>query len=377
MTTTREPIPNPLAHELQAKAAARPPRSPKVTIAWVAALSVAGGAVFGGLAGGQAASMIAAQQQSDAPVSETSVTQVSSTAKVAQQASASVVTVKVQSQRASGTGSGVVVADGGYIVTNNHVVSLDGKGDGARITVETADGRLLEAELVGTDPSVDLAVLKVDADLPSLGFAGDRPAVGDEAIAIGAPLGLSNTVTDGIISATGRGIQLSQDVTVPVVQTDAPINPGNSGGALLNARGELVGINVAIADVSLGQDSQASGSIGIGFAIESDLVERFVGELIEHGSVTHGLLGASVSDQADPAAGVVGAVLQEISEGGAAEAAGLKAGDVVTAVDGIAVTDAADLTARIRSYTAGATVTLTTVRDGRESEVQAELTERG
>lgn len=377
MTTTREPIPNPLAHELQAKAAARPPRSPKVTIAWVAALSVAGGAVFGGLAGGQAASMIAAQQQSDAPVSETSVTQVSSTAKVAQQASASVVTVKVQSQQASGTGSGVVVADGGYIVTNNHVVSLDGKGDGARITVETADGRLLEAELVGTDPSVDLAVLKVDAYLPSLGFAGDRPAVGDEAIAIGAPLGLSNTVTDGIISATGRGIQLSQDVTVPVVQTDAPINPGNSGGALLNARGELVGINVAIADVSLGQDSQASGSIGIGFAIESDLVERVVGELIEHGSVTHGLLGASVSDQADPAAGVVGAVIQEISEGGAAEAAGLKAGDVVTAVDGIAVTDAADLTARIRSYTAGATVTLTTVRDGRESEVQAELTERG
>lgn len=377
MTTTREPIPNPLAHELQAKAAARPPRSPKVTIAWVAALSVAGGAVFGGLAGGQAASMIAAQLQSDAPVSETSVTQVSSTAKVAQQASASVVTVKVQSQQASGTGSGVVVADGGYIVTNNHVVSLDGKGDGARITVETADGRLLEAELVGTDPSVDLAVLKVDAYLPSLGFAGDRPAVGDEAIAIGAPLGLSNTVTDGIISATGRGIQLSQDVTVPVVQTDAPINPGNSGGALLNARGELVGINVAIADVSLGQDSQASGSIGIGFAIESDLVERVVGELIEHGSVTHGLLGASVSDQADPAAGVVGAVIQEISEGGAAEAAGLKAGDVVTAVDGIAVTDAADLTARIRSYTAGATVTLTTVRDGRESEVQAELTERG
>lgn len=379
MESPRESVVNPLAEQLSARAAARPKSSTKVTIAWVAALSVAGGTVLGGVAGGQAATLIAQEQQDARPsVQDTSTLQVSSTAAVAKGAAQSVVTVSVTTEQASGTGSGVVVAEGGYIVTNNHVVSLDGQGRGARITVETADGQLLPAELVGTDPAVDLAVLKVDADLPAVAFADSAPSVGDEAVAIGSPLGLSNTVTDGIISATGRGIQLSSEVTVPVMQTDAPINPGNSGGALLNGSGELVGINVAIADASPSQSGAqegASGSIGIGFAIEGDLVQRVANEIIEHGEASHGLLGATVTDQTDTRAGVVGATLHETTESGAAAEAGLRSGDVITAVDGTSVTGAADLTARIRSYAAGEEVAVTLMRDGEELELTVQLGE--
>ena len=379
MESPREPVVNPLAEQLSARAAARPKSSTKGTIAWVAALSVAGGTVLGGVAGGQAATLIAQEQQDARPsVQDTSTLQVSSTAAVAKAAAQSVVTVSVTTEQASGTGSGVVVAEGGYIVTNNHVVSLDGQGRGARITVETADGQLLPAELVGTDPAVDLAVLKVDADLPAVAFADSAPSVGDEAVAIGSPLGLSNTVTDGIISATGRGIQLSSEVTVPVMQTDAPINPGNSGGALLNGSGELVGINVAIADASPSQSGAqegASGSIGIGFAIEGDLVQRVANEIIEHGEASHGLLGATVTDQTDARAGVVGATLHETTESGAAAEAGLRSGDVITAVDGTSVTGAADLTARIRSYAAGEEVAVTLTRDGEELELTVQLGE--
>ncbi|SJM60072.1 S1C family serine protease [Agrococcus casei] len=379
MESPRESVVNPLAEQLSARAAARPKSSTKVTIAWVAALSVAGGTVLGGVAGGQAATLIAQEQQDARPsVQDTSTLQVSSTAAVAKAAAQSVVTVSVTTEQASGTGSGVVVAEGGYIVTNNHVVSLDGQGRGARITVETADGQLLQAELVGTDPAVDLAVLKVDADLPAVAFADSAPSVGDEAVAIGSPLGLSNTVTDGIISATGRGIQLSSEVTVPVMQTDAPINPGNSGGALLNGSGELVGINVAIADASPSQSGAqegASGSIGIGFAIEGDLVQRVANEIIEHGEASHGLLGATVTDQTDARAGVVGATLHETTESGAAAEAGLRSGDVITAVDGTSVTGAADLTARIRSYAAGEEVAVTLMRDGEELELTVQLGE--
>lgn len=380
MESPREPVVNPLAEQLSARAAARPKSSTKVTIAWVAALSVAGGTVLGGVAGGQAATLIAQEQQDARPsVQDTSTLQVSSTAAVAKAAAQSVVTVSVTTEQASGTGSGVVVAEDGYIVTNNHVVSLDGQGRGARITVETADGQLLPAELVGTDPAVDLAVLKVDADLPAVAFADSAPSVGDEAVAIGSPLGLSNTVTDGIISATGRGIQLSSEVTVPVMQTDAPINPGNSGGALLNGSGELVGINVAIADASPSQSGAqegASGSIGIGFAIEGDLVQRVANEIIEHGEASHGLLGATVTDQTDARAGVVGATLHETTESGAAAEAGLRSGDVITAVDGTSVTGAADLTARIRSYAAREEVAVTLMRDGEELELTVQLGER-
>lgn len=322
-------------------------------------------------------------------------------ADVAAAAGPSVVTVQAVSPNGSGEGSGVAVAAGGYIVTNNHVVTLDGQTSDARITVETSDGRLLAAEVIGTDPVVDLAVIKVEVDLPVVTFASsDDVRVGDSAIAIGAPLGLSNSVTDGIVSAIDRGLRIAssaapqgsdsqqqqspfgfwqqngaqaapEEISIPVVQTDASINPGNSGGALLNASGQLMGINVAIA--SMGSNSESAGSIGIGFAIQSSLVQRVVEEIISTGEATHGLLGATVSDVTDASVGTVGAQVQEISDGGAASAAGMQAGDVITQIDGRPVTGAVDATAQVRAHAAGSEVTVTYQRDGQQAEAQVTL----
>lgn len=322
---------------------------------------------------------------------------------VAAAAGPSVVTVQAVSQNGSGEGSGVAVAEGGYIVTNNHVVTLDGQTSDARITVETSDGRLLAAEVVGTDPIVDLAVIKVEADLPVITFASsDEVRVGDTAIAIGAPLGLSNSVTDGIVSATDRGLRIAssaapegedqqqsqqspfgfwqedgaqgaqEEISIPVVQTDASINPGNSGGALLNASGQLLGVNVAIASMG-SSSSESAGSIGIGFAIEASLVQRVVEEIISTGEASHGLLGATVSDVTDASIGSVGAQVQELSDGGAAASAGMQAGDVITQINGQPVTGAVDATAQVRSHAAGSDVTVTYLRDGQEAEAQVTL----
>lgn len=389
----------------QQQPAGQPPRrrrSGLVAGALAAAVLLGGAAGFGGGA------LFAAQQPQATPgqagqtVQGETVADPQTIADVAANAGPSVVTVQASSQQGSGEGSGVVIAAGGYIVTNNHVVTLDGATADASITVQTSDGQLLQAEVVGTDPTVDLAVLKVDAELPVVTFASsDEVRVGDTAIAIGAPLGLSNSVTDGIVSATDRGLQIAsseapsgdeqqsqqspfgfwqdngaqaaqEDISIPVVQTDASINPGNSGGALLNASGQLIGINVAIASMGSSGDSSA-GSIGIGFAIEASLVQRVVQEIIDTGAASHGLLGASVSDVTDASVGTVGAQVAELSEGGAAEAAGLQVGDVITAVDGATVTNAVDATAQVRSHAGGTEVTITYVRGGQEAEAQATL----
>lgn len=331
------------------------------------------------------------------------VTNPGTIADVAAAAGPSVVTVQASSSTGSGEGSGVAVAAGGYIVTNNHVVTLGGQAANASVTVETSDGRLLAAEIVGTDPIVDLAVIKVDADLPVITFASsDDVRVGDSAIAIGAPLGLSNSVTDGIVSAVDRGLRIAssaapqnadeqqseqspfgfwqpngaqaaqQEISIPVVQTDASINPGNSGGALLNSGGQLVGINVAIASMG-SSNGESAGSIGIGFAIQSSLVQRVVEEIISTGEASHGLLGASVSDVTDASVGSVGARIRELSDGGAAAAAGLRVGDVITEIAGQPVTGAVDATAQVRSHAAGSDVTITYLRDGETAEAQVTL----
>lgn len=388
-------------------ATAAPRRRRRSPIAALALAGLLGGTVLGGAAGATAATLLAdgdgspTSSASDVTITGASSTDPQTIADVAQRASESVVTVQAVSSAGSGTGSGVVVGEGGIIVTNNHVVTLDGTASDAQITVQTTDGRLLTATVVGTDPTVDLAVLQVDADLPVIEFAesGDV-SVGDTAIAIGSPLGLSNSVTDGIVSAVDRGLQISSSATedeqssqaqrspfgfwsqqgtqaaqetisIPVVQTDASINPGNSGGALLNAAGQLIGVNVAIASMS--EDSSSGGSIGIGFAIESSLVQRVVDEIVADGDATHGLLGASVSDVTDASVGRTGAQLAELTADGAAAAAGLQAGDVVTAVDGTAVASATDLTAQIRGEAGGATVTLTILRGGAEQDVDVTL----
>lgn len=366
--------------------------------------SLVAAALLGGAAGFGGGALAASQQQpqTQAASSGTTAQPVSdpqTIADVAAAAGPSVVTVQASSSSGSGEGSGVAIAAGGYIVTNNHVVTLDGQAADATITVETNDGRLLAAEIVGTDPVVDLAVIRVDAELPVITFAAsDDVRVGDTAIAIGAPLGLSNSVTDGIVSAVDRGLRIAssaapseedqsqqepfgfwqpdgtqaaqQDISIPVVQTDASINPGNSGGALLNAAGQLVGVNVAIASMG---ESSASGSIGIGFAIESSLVQRVVDEIIAEGSASHGLLGASVSDVTDASVGTVGALIRETVEGGAAAAAGLQAGDVVTSIEGQPVTGATDATAQVRAHAAGDTVTVTYLRDGQQAELEVTL----
>ncbi|MGY3126599.1 putative serine protease PepD [Agrococcus sp. UYP33] len=392
--------------EQPALAAAAPRASRRtglVVTSLVAAALLGGAAGFGG--GALALSQQQPQTQSAPGAGATgeTVSDPSTIADVAAAAGPSVVTVQASSSSGSGEGSGVAIAAGGYIVTNNHVVTLDGQAADATITVETSDGRLLAAEIVGTDPIVDLAVIKVDAELPVITFAAsDDVRVGDTAIAIGAPLGLSNSVTDGIVSAVDRGLRIAssaapseedqsqqqpfgfwqpdgtqaaaEDISIPVVQTDASINPGNSGGALLNAAGQLVGVNVAIA--SMGSET-SSGSIGIGFAIESSLVQRVVDEIIADGTASHGLLGASVSDVTDASVGTVGALIRETVEGGAAAAAGLQAGDVVTAIDGQPVTGATDATAQVRAHAGGETVTVTYLRDGDEAEAEVTLSELG
>ena len=340
---------------------------------------------------------------------------------VAAKASPSVVTISASSSDAGGTGSGVVLSKDGYVLTNTHVVTLDGATGDATIKVQTNDGRLFAAKVVGTDPISDLAVIKLDGvtDLEPATFAdSSKLNVGDTAIAIGAPLGLSGTVTDGIVSAINRSITIassaapsegedsapstpgesspfdfwlpgqrqqeqsapttsSSTISLAVIQTDAAINPGNSGGALLNADGEVIGINVAIASAGGTSAASQSGSIGVGFAIPANLAERVAKEIIEGGTATHGLLGASIADvtedSAQTASATVGASVQEVSAGGAAASAGLKAGDIITGINGLPVTGKTDLTAQVRALAGGAKATISYVRDGKSDSVELTL----
>jgi putative serine protease PepD len=319
---------------------------------------------------------------------------------VAAKATPSVVTIDASAGSSAGTGSGVILDSDGYIVTNTHVVTLDGASGSAKVSVTLSNGRIYPAKIIGTDPIVDLAVIKIDATgLKPMTFAdSSKLNVGDTAVAIGAPLGLSNTVTDGIVSTLNRSITVAssaapeggdssggsnngqqpfnfdggsgsgsgssssttQTIALPVIQTDASINPGNSGGALLDSKGDLIGINVAIAS-----SGESSGSIGVGFSIPANLVERVSSSIVKTGSATHGVLGAAIADAtSDTSATHTGAVIQSLTSGGAAAAAGLRAGDIVTAVDGVSITGATDLQAQIRTLAGGATASVTYIRDG-------------
>ncbi|WP_448642297.1 S1C family serine protease [Geodermatophilus sp. URMC 63] len=302
----------------------------------------------------------------------------------AAKASPSVVTVYVTGGSGAGSGSGVVLSADGYVLTNNHVVTLDSSTDAATIQVRTSDGTLYDATVVGTDPTSDLAVVKLQGagGLTPATFAdSDDVQVGDLAVAIGAPLGLSDTVTDGIISATDRAVatgSTQDDATViDALQTDAAINPGNSGGALVNAAGEVVGINTAIASVASGapgQDAQ-SGNIGVGFAIPSNTAKRIAQEIVDDGSATHAVLGVQAQTAASDTSSEVGtgARLVQVQAGGAAASAGLQPGDVVTAVGDRAVTTSTELTAAVRSAAPGSKVTLTVRRGGQTTTVEVTL----
>ena len=270
-----------------------------------------------------------------------------------------------------GLGSGVIVREDGYILTNHHVI------DGAdKIQVDLYDNRTLEAQVVGSDPPSDLAVLKVNAGgLPVLALGdSDKTRVGDVVLAIGNPLGVGQTVTMGIISAKGRQTGLSNGSFEDFLQTDAPINRGNSGGALVSTNQELIGINSQIL-------SPSGGSIGLGFAIPSNMARTVMEQLINNGRVRRGQLGVTVlkipSEQASQL-GVTqgpGVVVFQVQSGSGADRAGLRRGDIITALNGAAITDPNTFRNSIAGTPPGTEVTLTVKRDGSERQVRATLGE--
>lgn len=270
-------------------------------------------------------------------------------------------------RRQYGQGSGVIVSPDGYIITNNHVVA-----DAVDVEVILADRRQYKGKVVATDPKTDVAVVKINGtNLPTVPWADSSTlAVGEFVLAIGNPLGLSRTVTFGIVSAVGRadvGVADFEDF----IQTDAPINPGNSGGALVNVNGELVGINTAIA-------SPTGGSVGVGFAIPSNMARAAMQSLIKTGRVVRGFLGASTQD-VSPSLGkifrlpdVKGAIVTDLQAKGSAERAGLKRGDVVVRFDGRDVMDSGQLRNLVAQSPIGSKHRLDLIRDGKA--YQAELT---
>jgi serine protease Do len=273
-----------------------------------------------------------------------------------------------QPRREGGVGSGVIVSNDGYILTNDHVVS---KAD--EVKVSLPDRREFTAKVIGTDPNTDIAVLKIEGkNLPTVPIGASRPSVGDLALAIGNPFGIGQTVTMGIVSATGRG-GLNIEQYEDFIQTDAAINPGNSGGALVNTHGELIGINTAILAGGGG------GNQGIGFAIPVAMAREVMDQLVKTGKVVRGYMGAQIQDVTPTLAKAFkldsanGAVLTSIEPGTPAEKAGLQAGDVITAVNGEAISDSNSLRLRISRSAPGSPVRLTVQRAEGPKEVTVTL----
>ncbi|MCL3776930.1 trypsin-like peptidase domain-containing protein [Actinomyces sp. 186855] len=317
---------------------------------------------------------------------------------VTQAVANSVVSITVSTSSGTSVGSGVVYDSAGHILTNHHVVA-----GATRIQATLADGRIYEAELTGTDAATDLAVIQLvngPSDLTVARF-GDSDAVvtGQDVMAIGNPLGLSSTATTGIVSALNRPVVTTQEqdegsspapgggfepgtpsrtaasqVVTNAIQIDAAINPGNSGGPLFDASGTVIGITSSIASTG----SSDSGSIGIGFAIPSNLAAKVADQLIESGTATHAYLGVSITNGGAEAedATYAGALVGSVEAGSPADEAGLEEGDVITAINGKATSQSAALTGFVRQYSAGDVVTLTVVRDGRTLELTATLAER-
>lgn len=362
------------------------------------------GGLLGGTAGGafaiwnlSARGLVTPGVSSPATITVNSPLDASEITAVAASALPSVVTIEVAGSTGAGSGSGVIISEDGHVMTNAHVVSLGAQEPAIRITM--SDGRLFSATVVGRDVLSDIAVVKIDSSGPFQVIAlgdSDTLNVGDEAIAIGAPLGLPGTVTSGIVSAINRSITVGaaqgpdeeggqfdfdipggglvpgQTISIPVIQTDASINPGNSGGALLDREGKLIGVNVAIASTG----GQSAGSIGLGFAIPVNFAARVASELISTGSASHGLLGALVTDaQSVASSTVTGAYIDSVSPQGAAARSGLRAGDIVTRFNGIPITNRVDLTAQVRTLPGGSTSTLTYVRGGNSYTVEVTLDE--
>ena len=376
--------------------ATKPGRSRRTVLVAAATVVLAlgagfGGGVLGANTGNNASNDTSISQQSTSPVVSDTQAVTAGTASVESVAAKllpSVVSILSISSTEEGEGSGIILSADGLILTNNHVIA--GATD---LTVRFNDGTTAAATVIGSDATDDLAVIKVSnvsgLTKATLGKSSDVK-VGEQVVAVGSPLGLSATVTSGIISALNRPVRTSssesqsqqgqstttsQDTVLNAIQTDAAINPGNSGGALVDMSGAVIGINSAIASLSSSSSSTQSGSIGVGFAIPIDQASRIAQEIINTGHATHAVLGASVGDAPDGTtsnaaaaaqAGLsVGAKVASVTSGGGAAAAGLKAGDVITKIGGTAVDSADALIATIRSQTPGSAVTVTYTRDSK------------
>lgn len=275
-------------------------------------------------------------------------------------------------QKSQSSGSGVIIKNDGYIVTNNHVIQ-----GATEIEVTLNDNRTYAAEVIGADPSTDLAVIKINENnLPIIPYSNsDEVAVGQWVLAVGNPFNLTSTVTAGIVSAKARNINIlpnQQYAIESFIQTDAAVNPGNSGGALVNTRGELVGINTAIA-------SRTGSYAGYSFAIPVNLVSKSVEDLIEYGEVQRGFIGvnirtmdANLAEQLE-VENIRGVYVAGLSEGGAAEEAGIKEGDIITEIEGKQVNTAPELQEQVGNYRPGNKITVSLLRDNRRKNVEVKL----
>lgn len=309
------------------------------------------------------------------------------------------VSINVRGQNSGSSGSGVIWDSQGNIVTNHHVIDLaEGKN---AITVSLSDGRLFHAKIVGTDPTTDLAVIKL-IDAPANLIAGNYGSsaelkVGQPVMAVGSPLGLDDTVTTGIISALNRPVavaaqpqeninpfgfdqqnqeNISEPIVTNAIQVDASLNPGNSGGPLFNETGQVIGINSSIA--SNRSSAEKAGSIGLGFAIPVDLVRNVVTQIVETGKVTHAQLGVSIvsGTAVTKQEARYGAEVKELVPGSGAAEAGLQPGDVITAVNGDPVTSGRSLTGYVRRYVPGDKIKVTFTRNGNSQTVEVTLKAR-
>jgi putative serine protease PepD len=351
---------------------------------WLLWAALAGALVIGGVVGGVIGAATKSSAAPAAPSSSTS-SQVSAcnVTAVANEVSPSVVTISASGKGGAGTGSGEVIESDGYILTNNHVISI--AANGGSVEVQFSDGQTAPATITGRDPMTDLAVLKVNTSrkLPVIPMGTSSSVqVGEATVVIGAPLGLSGTVTSGIVSALDRTIQVPADndttaLLVSAIQTDASINPGNSGGAMVNCSGQLIGIPSAGATVPSSSGESSGGSIGLGFAIPVDLAKTIADEIISTGTVTHayfGLATVSLPEAAAAEGGVPqGLFVQSVVAGGPSAQAGIQIGDVITKINGAAATSTVQLQELTLTKKPGDTVQLETWRNGTTSTVTVTL----
>ncbi|KAA1380211.1 S1C family serine protease [Aeromicrobium fastidiosum] len=364
-------------------AAPAPRRRGRTAVGALAFLVLAAGAGYGGA--------YAFDQQDDGGGNGTTVSSLDSTNKatqtnapagtveqVANKVLPSVVQINVKGGQESGSGTGIIISSDGEILTNNHVVAV--AGDSGTITVAFNDGTNAKAEIIGTDPKTDLAVIKADGKsglTPATLGSSSTLKVGQEVVAIGSPFGLESTVTQGIVSALNRPVSSSDGsggdrTTFPAVQTDAAINPGNSGGPLVDLQGRVIAINSAIR--SGGSTSGEAGSIGLGFAIPIDLAKNVSKQLLAGKTVSHAQIGVTVDNFLGPD-GItgIGAQVKEITPDGAGDKAGLKQGDVITAINGALVPSSEALVAAVRGFNPGEKVTVSYTRGSQKDETDVTL----